>query len=263
MPITSIEQTGHIILDNCVLSMLTDFCCANNAALTPRQLLDESQHWLTDQLAILQSFAVDHRLHTTDLVSAEYRPEFGGLGGKGLAPTLIRNMAASICSLLNTLAVDREVYSAPRSLPFIDRRLADPRTGLSDPDLSLVRLALDLTAHGHPVVLLTNDQNLLQFTSWVRTQTVLRTPPINPLLLEGWNCLAYLELIHRKCLISSEQMKQMIWFAIKDTFKRVTENNNAALNPSKGMRIIDQINLVDKIFEQSVEIKKQNRMAVL
>ncbi len=263
MSIMSVDRSAHIILDNCVLSMLTDFCCENNAALTPRQLLDVSQQWLTDQLFILQSCAVDNRLQTTDIVSAEYKPEYGRLGGRGLPINLINNMATTIRGLLNTSAAVSKVYSSLRSLPNVEKRLVDPNIGLSDQDLSLVQLGLDLSALGHPVTILTNDQDLLQFISWVRTQTALRTPPCNPILMEGRNCLAYLELIHRTCRIPSDQMGQMIRFVIKDTFMRMTDSNDTALNPIKGMRIIDQYLLIDEKFVQSVGIKNQNRMAVL
>jgi len=243
--------------------MFTDFCCEENPGISPRQLLDVTQQWIIDQFSLLRTFTIDSLLHTTNLVSEEYKPEGGKLGEKGLPTIIIRNMATVIRGHLNETITNNEVLGSLRVLPNVDKRLANPAIGLSDEDLSLVQLGLELTSNGHPVVLLTNDQDLLQFVTWARIQVSLRTPPYNPQLLEGWSCLAYLELIHRTCRITSDQMGQMIRFAIRDTAKRAFENGDMALNPRKGMRIIDQTISIEKMFVQSVEIKNQNQAATL
>jgi hypothetical protein len=53
----------------------------------------------------------------------------------------------------------------------------------------------------------------------------------------------------------------MISFAIKDTVKRMTEENTNALSSSKGQKIIDQVTKINENFSRSIEIKTQNRMA--
>lgn len=266
MPVKSIEQPAYLIVDNSVLSMITEWyctekwCCIENRGLTPIQILDRAQQWILTQLALLRSYSSDNLLHTTTHVSAEYRPKNGILGSRGLLDQQINAMADQIRRNFSLLGADINSIRALRTLPGANKRLIHPQNGLSDPDLSLVHLALDLTRFGQPVVLLSNDQDLLEFVTWIKTQKCLSVGVTNPRLIEGETGLGYLELIHRSCQISSEQMGQMINFIITDTVSRMQQKTDGTqLNPQKAMKIYQKVAAINGLFVQAVEIKAQNR----
>ncbi|WKZ40022.1 MAG: hypothetical protein QY328_17325 [Anaerolineales bacterium] len=231
--------------------------------MAPRELLSQTQAWLEEKLSKLRTTAIESHLHTTDLVSAEYKPENGYLGTRGLPRTVIQAMAQSVKSQFKITTIDITTVSGFRTLPGANRRLVRPNDGLSNNDLSLVQLGLEMTKLGASVVILSNDQDLIDFTSWIKTQASLRTNGQDPRLLEIETGLGYLELIHRSCLIPSDQMNQMINFVIKNTFSRMQQlPDGTQLNHQKAMKIIQQATQVNSLFGKAVEIKAQNRSAV-
>lgn len=259
MPITALTEKTYLVIDNCVLSMLTDCYCDGHGGLPGPQLLRETQRWMLDQLNILKSFTVDNLLHITQVVSMEYQPQNGILGNQRLDHRHISAMANQVRMQFELLGTSPKPIQYLRELPNAPRRLIHPTNGLSDADMSLIHLGLHLTSHGHKVILLSNDQDFLQFSSWIRTQTRLRKLPMTPLHLEGMSCLAYLDLIHRSCEISTNQMSQFISYMIVDTGRRMAERDIMALNPQKGARILEQIAAIQQTFTQSSQIKAQNQ----
>lgn len=261
MSITKIDRPSYLIIDNSVLSMLTEWHCTDNMRMPVTQLLAPTQEWLLEVITMLRSNTVDNAVHTTNLVSAEYKPEKGYLGSHGVPANQIASMANVVNGQFNLLLVaDTNPIQALRSLPDANKRLVHPRDGLSDPDLSLVYLGLQLTQHGHPVIILSNDQDLLDFVTWVRTQKSLRANGVNPLLLESETGLGYLELLHRGCIISSEKMRKLISYFINDTMERMqTRPDGTQLGLQKAMRIIQKATAINSLFAQAVEMKAENR----
>jgi hypothetical protein len=260
MPVTSIEQPTYLVLDNCVLVMLTEWYCSEHSGVPARQLLDDVQAFLLNQFNLLRRFTVDHLVHTTVLVSIEYKPQGGILGKRGLLLPQLNAMANAIRGQLSAFDADINSILAIKNLPDADRRLVGP-IGLTDRDFSLIHRGLDLTRFGQPVLIISNDQDLLQFISWVRNQGCLRTEICNPRLLEGLTCLTYFDLIHRGCSITSEQMSKMINFMILDTANRMNLGNELALSTAKGQRILAQIAALNQEFAKSVAIKAQQQEA--
>ena len=260
MPVSKIGRPSHIIIDNSVLSMLTECHCAEHVGKPARELLDLTQAWIIDYLSKLRTTAIEGKLHTTDLVCNEYKPEKGHLGTQGLPRLVIQSMVQCISSEFKLMTVDASAITTLRDLPGANKRLVHTQNGLSDNDLSLVQLGLEMTRHGNPVVILSNDQDLIDFTTWVKTQTSLRVNDQDPRLLEVETGLGYLELIHRSCLIPSDQMNQMINYVIRTTVSRMERQpDGTQLNPQKAMKIIQQATQVNTLFSKAVEIKAQNR----
>ena len=259
MPIPTLTNKAYLVIDNCVLSMLTDCYCDSRSDLSGAHLLRETQQWLLEQLNILISFTNDNLLHTTQSVSLEYLPQNGILGTRRVDTQGIRGLVNQVRGRFELLEAGSDTVRYLRELPNAPKRLINPTTGLSEADLSLVHLGLHLTRHGSKVVILSNDQDLLQFASWVRTQISLRKNPINPLQMDGLSCLVYLDLIHRSCEITSDQMSQFIAYMIKETGRRMAENNAMALHPQKGARILEQIAQIQQAFSKSVQIKAQHQ----
>lgn len=260
MPITSIERPSYLIIDNSVLSMLTEWHCAENMRMPPAQLLAQTQQWILEVIEIMRPHAVENALYTSNLVCAEFKPEKGYLGSCGLATAQIGTMATAVKGQLKEIEVDVNHLSALRAIPNANKRLVHPKDGLSNPDLSLVHLGLQLTQHGHPVIVLSNDQDLLDFTTWARIQRPLRTDTINPLLLECETGLGFLELLHRGCSISSDKMRKMINYLINDTMGRMQPKaDGTQLSLQKAMKIVNKVTSINDLFAKAVEIKAENR----
>lgn len=259
MPVKELTEKTYLVMDNSVLSMLTEWYCGEARGLGSDALLNEVQRWLLEQIAMLQSFAVDNLLHTSTAVSEEYKPwhEDGSLRKRGVESRKIQMMASAIRGRFAVQSVDAGNLTALRTLPGVNTNLAKK---LTDQDLSLIRVALALTIFGQKVYILTNDQDLLQFISWVRTQVTLRSPTVNPLLLEGLSGLTFIDLVHRECSISSDQMLKMIGFVINDTNERMRLKDPMALGEEKGTKIItNATKMLSSAFLESMKIKMQRQ----
>lgn len=260
MPVTKIEKASHLIIDNSVLSMLTECHCAEHVGTPGRELLDLTENWIIEYLSKLRTTSIEGKLHTTDLVCNEYKPEKGHLGTRSLPPPVLQKMSTNIKGQFEVIKVDEGRTKALRTLPGVPKRLVHPVTGLSDNDLSLVQLGLEMTKIGNPIVMLSNDQDLIDFTTWAKTQTSLRIDGQDPSQLEVETGLGYLELIHRSCLIPSDQMTQMINYVITTTVSRMEpQPDGTQLNSQKAMKIIRQTTQVNTLFSKAVEIKAQTR----
>jgi len=246
-------------MDNSVLSMMTEWYCQENRGLAGSNLLDQTHNWLQQQVELFQSYTVDGMLHTSALVSAEYRPwhESCELRKRGVEIPKIQAMANGICSRFHTHEVAAPHIQPLRTLPAINPSLVKK---LTDQDLSLVNVGLTLCCSGQKVFILTNDQDLLLYISWARTQRSLRTEKSNPQLIEGLSGLTYMDLIHRGCKITSAQMMKMIGYVINETNERMQRNDPMALSKEKGTKILtDATRMLSSTLLESIQLKLEKK----
>jgi len=263
MPVKDITEKTFLVMDNSVLSMITEWYCCENRGLSCQTLLEQTHQWLKTQIELFQSFAVDGVLHTSTTVSAEYRPwhENGGLRRRGIEISKIQAMAKNICDKFNKHEVDAPKTNSLRTLPTVNPNLVKK---LTDQDLSLVHVGLSLSCSNQKVYILTNDQDLLLFISWSRTQKSLKNGAINPQLLEGLSGITFMDLVHRQCYISSDQMLKMIGYLICDTNDRMLRNDPMALGKEKGTKIItDATQILGSALMESMKIKLQKQGAAV
>ena len=231
--------------------MLTTYYCNECALKLPTtRRMPSLKQWLSQQLEVMRGFTPDGQIHCTDCVADEFRP----------APVLAElpqnvqrseylSLKKHVCSLLFQVGVDASDITFLRQLPTAPRRLVGP-SGLSNNDLSLVVLGIQLTAHANRVYLLTNDQDLLSFVSWLRAKPEVRARWGNMRLLQGLHGLAYLETIHRGCDITTDLMGSLIQFAIAEHYSRAE-----LVGTQKGTSILHQLLQVNACLMQSVAIK--------
>ncbi len=261
MPVKEITEKTHLVMDNCVLSMITEWYCSENRGLSCAALLDKTCNWLHEQISLFQSFTLDGVLHTSTSVSAEYKPwhDSCGLRKRGVEICKIQAMAGEICNRLACHEIDKAKTDSLRVLPNVSPKLVKK---LTDQDLSLVNVGLDLSSSGQIVYVLTNDQDLLQYISWARTQKCLRSECVNPQLLEGLSGITFMDLVHRGCYISSEQMLKMIGYVISDTNERMLRDDPMALSKEKGTKILtDATQMLGAALCESMQIKLQKQGA--
>jgi len=151
--------------------------------------------------------------------------------------------------LLSCVMVEEKNAIMLRNLPQAPRKLVGP-DGLSAEDFSLVLLALDLTENGSPVYVLTNDQDLLSFISWMRARREVRNLWGGSLLLQGLLSLTYLEFLHRDCSVQTDQMKDLIKFALIEHYTR-----EDLISTRKGKHITQKLLEINDSLIASIEIK--------
>jgi hypothetical protein len=103
---------------------------------------------------------------------------------------------------------------------------------------------------GNPVYVLTNDQDLLSFISWLRSRPEARGRWPNVGVMQGLQSLTYLELIHRDCKIQTEQMEDLLNFYMVDHYNRAE-----LAGTTKGNSILLQLLEARNSLTQSVRIK--------
>lgn len=245
---------AYLIVDNCFLVMLTDcFCTRFAARYNQSRLVTEAEQWIDHILEILQRFALDGNLHCPNGVANEYIPHTGQMANlRGIQRNDLNHLQAHVRANLYQVPVDIPDAQSLRTLPTAPRQLIGAG-GLSDNDLSLVKLGLEMTRNNSPVYILSNDQGLLDFLSWIKAQNKHFQPPTNPRLLEGWRCMTYLSMVHRSCNITTELMQELIDFSLSDHYSR-----SELAGTAKGKSIYSQLLQVNRSFSQSIAIKLQS-----
>ena len=247
MPQTGISPRAYLIIDNSVLSMLSAYYCAKPAIRVPaRQRIASLKQWLGEQISMMGQFTPDGFVHCTDCVIDEYKPA-GILAGLPQQTHYDEYFALRkhIASCVSPAVSSAGHVNALHNLPGLPKKRCPGHN-----DLSLVVLGLQLAANGEPVYVISNDQDLLYFISWIRTKPEARKLWGNPLLLQGLLGLTYLDLIHRDCKIQTEIMKDILHFALADHYERTS-----LVGTPKGNSIMQQLLEVHSSFTDSVKIK--------
>jgi hypothetical protein len=221
MPAPGVTLTAHLVVDNSLLVMLVEYFLERRGRAIPAvRLVGEIQRWMTDQLALLARQTPDGKLHCTDGVALEFNPRAGRMREMpGIRIPDCDAVGRCVRERLCCSCEEPEEIRYLRQLPTAPRRLVGP-SGLSDNDLSLLVRGLQLTSIGQTVYILTNDQDLLQFTSWACTQASVRSRWPKAQQLNGLFALLYLDAIHRNCYITTEEMNALMRFALTEHYNR-------------------------------------------
>lgn len=257
MCVPGLSMHAFLIVDNCVLSMLCDYCAHRATGMPRARLIQHMREWATAQFNILKQFTPDGHIHCTDCVANEFNGYAGSLShehriGFNDCKLLVRH----VCGLLRCTSVGTDCATVLRGLPAFPHKLFGPNR-LGDNDISLVELALQLATNGSPVYVLTNDQDLLTFVSWIRTKREVRELWGDPSLVQGLQSLTYLELVHRECSIETETMVDLLNFVMLDHSRR-----KELAGTQKGDSIVRQIGEINKNLVQSVIIKTRQGEAL-
>jgi hypothetical protein len=80
MPDSGLSLEAHLIIDNCMLVMMTEYYCVRQAIkLSIRKRVPSLMQWIAEQLDVLRAFTPDGWLHCTVCVTREFKPGAGGL----------------------------------------------------------------------------------------------------------------------------------------------------------------------------------------
>lgn len=260
-----VSLDSYIVMDNSVLSMLTDVACVcGSGGRSGTACLEAVTGWISEQLSTIRGLTPDASIHCTDLVAAEYKPEYGLFGARsGIQVVHCRELRSRISALLSKEGVDPVHISLLKGLTS-GRREYSGKSGPKENDLSLIALGLNLTTHGKNVYILSNDDSLVAFLSNIckRSQEVQRRWP-RLHLLDGFQGVTYLQSAHAECHLSNEQFWVILKFALAEHVKRMAESVETArtrsdrpyLSPQKAMSIYQKLERVMEAFNKSVEDK--------
>ena len=262
MTVPDLLSRRYLVIDNNVLSNLCSFFCEHHAPkLRGANRYDALKRWIARQLDTLCQSACDKSLHCTSRVADEFRPS--GMLFAQLRPNQLDAYRSFVRSQLKVTVVDMQDVSFLRNMPNANRSLVNRATGISDEDFSLVLLGIELAAQGDPVYVITDDQSLLDYISWVRTQSTARQRWAGMSLLQGIRDMTYFDILHRGCTITTEEMQNMLNFLIKSTMTRAIEGQDQSsrrssrprLMPKKAMHILQQYQQIQTSLTRSAQIK--------
>ncbi|HBY94184.1 MAG: hypothetical protein M5U01_09210 [Ardenticatenaceae bacterium] len=253
----NISLEACLVLDNNFIVMLNEYFCEHHARMVaPDQLIAAIADWITNQFTVLKQFAADGHLHCTECVAKEFLPQAGRLrdylNSRQLQHRDCRVLQNHVHGHLCLAHIDPEETETLKNLPHAPRRLINS-TGLSHEDFSLIVRALQLAQDGVRVYILTDDHDLLSFVSWLKSA---KPPDFCELLpyIEGWSGLHYLDLIHRSCRISTEQMTSFLKFAMMEHYKRTN-----LVGTTKGEFIFSNLLDLHGLITKSAQIKVSQR----
>lgn len=245
---------ARLVIDNSFLVMLTEFFCENRAkSLAPADVIPTLQDCICSQIDILKLIALDGCIYCSGRVAAEYQPWNGPrLSSMRHIPFDVKKqLAIQVRSQLKRMAIESIDIEILRHQPDAPRRLIGSG-GLSDEDLSLVMVGIDLTESSQAVYVLSNDQDLLKYITWLRRKPEVRELWPSIRLLHGLHSLTYLELVHRSCHIKSETIRELFTFVLREHYFR-----EPLFGTTKGISILDQLLEIQNNLFRSVAIKAQ------
>ncbi len=248
MPVQGLSLEAHLIVDNNVLSMLSQYFCDRLASKCPAgERFATFKEWMGRQLDVIRQFTPDAKLHSTTCVANEFAP--AGAFFAQLKPHELEGVKGHVRSLLHQTAANSTRIAAIRGLPGVPKKLFGPG-GVSDNDLSLAVRGLELATAGQPVYILTNDQGLLDSVTWLRTNTSIRAQYPQAGLTQGLHSLTYFEGVHRNCKIQTPHMRDLLHYALAQHYGRLELRGT-----QKGESIMYQLLQINENLMQSIEIK--------
>lgn len=199
-----------LIIDNNVLVSLCEFYCDENKSLNFNKLVAKTCEDISSDFYILKRFAHNELIYTTPLVHDEFKPE------RGIIATFPGYSEEQCCYLKEHVKGEVEVLDIKsgsidilRNFEHTPRRFGENLTRISNPDLSLAILALGLARKiNSRVYVLTDEEDLRFFISWMRTRPEAKRLCPNVHLIESLHSIAYFDSVHRECFFTTEYILQ-------------------------------------------------------
>lgn len=253
---------AYIIIDNCAISSLCTYYCETNKKLSIHDMEKKVCEDLTVIFNAIRRNAISHKIITSQLVQAEFKPEKGNLPVPIVHLSHFCNILKShIHNEIEVLEVTKKPIDRVRTITGFSPKFGVNLSRFSDSDLSLVILALGIIRKFNNLAyILTQDQDLLKFISCFNSVPNIGNIYTNSHKLHGLHCLGYLNRVHQECILPTELIKDLYSeFALREM--------NRVLNPkpgspdiylpgsSKGGMILDSFNRLRDAINESRKIK--------
>ncbi len=214
MPNIGYPLDAYLVIDNNALVSLCEFFCDANKHLPFEEMVHSTCQEVTAVFDKLRRYAVGNKLFTTGCVQQEFKPERGAISVyPGYAPKHCEHLKAHIRHEIEVLDVNMSSIAKLRGMGNAPTRFGPGLCRLSDQDLSLVVLALGIAGKfNQRVYILTDEEDLRSFVSWMRSRPEAKMICANPLKVEAIHSLAYLDNVHRCCAFTTIFIWQLLAF---------------------------------------------------
>ncbi len=219
----SLPLDAYVVIDNNAIVGLCDFHCDRHKELPFQDMIKNACTDIASAFDGLRRFALDDRIFTTACVHEEFKPENSDLSKR-------RDYDKIHCEALKTavkgqvepLDINMEAIQRLRKMSGAPKKLGDELSRLSDPDLSLVILALGIINEKKKrVYVLTDEEDLRLFISWAKTKPEIKEICPSSQLLEGLHSMIYMDSAHRHCAFATVQIYEMFAHYQQSQLKRM------------------------------------------
>lgn len=220
---SSLPLDAYVLIDTNAVVGLCDFHCDRQQELPFPAMIQAACKDIASAFDGLRRFAVDGKIFTTTCVHEEFKPENSDLSKR-------RDFDKSHCETLKTavkeqvepLDINMAAIQKLRKMSGAPKKFGDGLSRLSDPDLSLVILALGLIKEKNKrVYVLTDEEDLRSFISWAKTKPEIKEICPNSHLLEGLHSMIYMDNAHRHCAFATVQIYEMFAHYQQSQLKRM------------------------------------------
>jgi hypothetical protein len=246
-----------LIIDNCAIVGLSEYFGDANEKLAFPDTIQAMCQGISITFNKLRQYALSGKLLTTQLVQDEFKPERSSLAERrDFDKTGCENLKAHVKKEIEVCDIVPKAIETLRSMAQTPSRFGQNLSAFSDPDLSLVVLALGVINHtGRRVYILTDEEDLRSFISWMKPRPEAKGLCPNAHLLEGLHSMIYLDIAHRQCAFTTVQMYEMFTHYQGRQLKRTM-----LAGTTKGGMVADTYVRIQQAIRESGQIK-QNNMA--
>ena len=254
MPYSSYPLDAYLIIDNNAIVGLCEFFCDTHKKLPFTDMIQAACKELSDILTVLRRFALGNKLFTTKCVLDEFKPEFGEIQNYyGFDLNSCKHLKSHLHSEIEAANINMTAIAKLRAMQQTPGRFGTDLSRLSDPDLSLVILALGIAKESaQRVYVITDDEDLRIFISWMKPRSEVKSMCQHSDKVDGLHSMIYMDCVHRKCAFTTLQISTMLTFHSLRQMSRIMLSGT-----TKGEMITRTIQTIYESIRESGRIKQK------
>jgi len=258
MPTMGYPLDAFLLVDNNVVVSLYEFYCDAYKHRPFPEMIQLACHEVSAVFDKLRLFALGNKIFTTDCVQGEFLPERGTLSTyPGFVRKNCESLKAHLRGEIEAVRANLEEIHKLRAMRQAPSKFGIELKNLSDPDLSLVILALEMaTRTNRRVYILTDEVDLRDFVSWMKSKPEVKAMCACPHQIDALHSMSYLDSAHRHCAFPTEQIYEMLSFLLLSQ----RERGGTLLDSTKGKMITYSLQSIYKAVRDSSAEKKRNAM---
>ncbi len=254
MPNSSYPLDAYLIIDNNAIANLCEFFCDSYKHQIFPDMVKNVCEELTTIFNGLRRFALDGKLFTTKNVQAEFKPEKGEIQDyQGFDRGCCNQLKTLIQNEVIALDINNNIIPKLRGMSHAPAKFGEGLSRISDPDLSLVVLAMGIAKENNQrVYILTDEEDLKIFISWMKNRPEARALCPCCAKVDGLHSMMYMDIAHRQCAFSTLQISTMMTYLAMRQMRRTMLHGS-----TKGEMISNTFQIIYEAFQESGRIKQQ------
>jgi len=250
---------AYVIIDNNAIVGICEFCCSKYRDQLFPDVIKPACENIEAIFNAIRRFSIANKVFTTPYIYAEFKPEKGELANhRGFAQSDCEKIKKEVLNQIEVVEANMKDIKRIRGMAQTPRGWGENLSGISDPDLSLFLLALGIANDlNQRVYILTDEEKLRGFTSWSRTRPEVKEICKHPDKIEALHSMVYLDSVHRKCAITTDQITQMFGYR---TYQQLTRKMIGGT--TIGEMITITYGEIYQMINESSRIKQEKAMAI-